>query len=67
VAQALAKEGIACGSGHFYAKRLLDSLNIWEPEVLRCSMAHYTSLSDVDRLIGALKRQIPTLTHLLKK
>ena len=67
VAQALAKEGIACGSGHFYAKRLLDSLNIWEPEVLRCSMAHYTSLSDVDQLIGALKRQIPKLTRPRKK
>ena len=67
VAQALAKEGIACGSGHFYAKRLLDSLNIWEPEVLRCSMAHYTSLSDVDRLISTLKRQIPALTRPLKK
>lgn len=58
VAQALAKEGIACGSGHFYAKRLLDSLNILEPEVLRCSMAHYTSMSDVEQLIDALKRQI---------
>jgi cysteine desulfurase family protein (TIGR01976 family) len=67
VAQALAKEGIACGSGHFYAKRLLDSLNIWEPEVLRCSMAHYTSLSDVDQLIGALKRQILKLTRPRKK
>lgn len=59
VAQALAKEGIACGSGHFYAKRLLDSLNILEPEVLRCSMAHYTSMSDVEQLISALKKQIP--------
>lgn len=58
VAQTLAKEGIACGSGHFYAKRLLDSLNILEPEVLRCSMAHYTSMSDVEQLIDALKRQI---------
>jgi cysteine desulfurase family protein (TIGR01976 family) len=59
VAQALAKEGIACGSGHFYAKRLLDSLNILEPEVLRCSMAHYTSMTDVEQLIDCLKRQIP--------
>ena len=66
VAQALAKEGIACGSGHFYAKRLLDSLNIWEPKVLRCSMAHYTSLSDVDRLISTLKRQIPAQTRPLR-
>jgi cysteine desulfurase family protein (TIGR01976 family) len=59
VARALAKEGIACGSGHFYAKRLLDSLNISEPEVLRCSMAHYTSHRDVEQLIDALKRQVP--------
>ncbi len=60
VARAFATEGIACGSGHFYAKRLLDSLNISEPEVLRCSMAHYTSHSDVEQLIDALKRQIPS-------
>lgn len=58
VAQALAKKGIACGSGHFYAKRLLDSLNIAELEVLRCSMAHYTSIADVDRLIQALETQL---------
>lgn len=58
VAQALSKDGIACGSGHFYAKRLLDSLNTAEPEVLRCSMAHYTSMDDVDRLILALEKQL---------
>lgn len=56
VAATLAKRSIYCGSGHFYAKRLLDSMNLAEAEVVRCSMAHYTSLEDVDQLIEGLQR-----------
>ena len=52
--KALAEQGIACGSGHFYAKRLLDSMALQDKEVLRCSMAHYNTLSDVERLTAAL-------------
>lgn len=58
LASNLARSNIACGSGHFYAKRLLDCLHLAEPEVLRCSMAHYTSYSDVDQLISALKQEL---------
>lgn len=52
--QELAARNIACGSGHFYAKRMLDSMHLEEKEVLRCSMAHYTSSGDVEGLIAAL-------------
>jgi cysteine desulfurase family protein (TIGR01976 family) len=50
----LAGRGIACGSGHFYAKRLLDSMQLQEKQVLRCSMSHYNSIEDVSFLIEAL-------------
>ncbi len=52
--EALARKGIACGSGHFYGKRLLDSMRLEDKEVLRCSMSHYNSLEDVELLIQAL-------------
>ncbi|MFK7864497.1 MAG: aminotransferase class V-fold PLP-dependent enzyme [Pseudohongiellaceae bacterium] len=58
VAEKLGQASVYCGSGHFYAKRLLDSMNLDEPEVVRCSMAHYTSLQDVDRLVDELRRQL---------
>lgn len=51
----LAAEGIATGAGHFYAKRFLDAMDLEEKEVLRCSMAHYTTLDDVDSLTAALQ------------
>ncbi|MFT4863662.1 MAG: cysteine desulfurase family protein (TIGR01976 family) [Pseudohongiellaceae bacterium] len=50
----LARRGVACGSGHFYAKRLLESMHLEDKEVLRCSMSHYNSIEDVDQLIQGL-------------
>jgi len=50
----LAGAGISCGSGHFYAKRLLDSMELEQKEVLRCSMSHFNSRQDVKQLIQAL-------------
>jgi len=45
----------AIGQGHFYAKRLLDALDITDPGgVLRASMAHYNTMDEVDTLIEAL-------------
>lgn len=54
---ALAKQNIAAGHGHFYAKRLLDSLGLKDSEdgVLRISFAHYNSEEDVARVIEALR------------
>lgn len=51
-----AEHGIALGSGHFYAKRLLEAINIPDVEdgVLRCSMAHYNTMAEVDHLTQTL-------------
>ncbi len=61
VPAALARERIAVASGHFYARRLLERLGVADPDdgVVRCSMAHYNTLEEVDRLTAALDRAIP--------
>lgn len=47
--------GIACGAGDFYAPRVLNALGI-DPEdgAVRCSMVHYNTLEEVDRLVAEL-------------
>jgi selenocysteine lyase/cysteine desulfurase len=55
VSEALGKRGIACWGGDFYAVRPLQAMGVdMERGVLRMSAAHYTSPSDVERLIKAL-------------
>ncbi len=51
----LAELGIEAGAGNFYAVRTLNRLGV-DPErgVLRLSFLHYTSKSEIDRLIAAL-------------
>ena len=46
---------ISCGSGHFYAYRVMEALGI-DPDdgVCRLSLVHYNSAADVDRLLTAL-------------
>lgn len=62
VAEYLGKKNIAIGKGHFYAKRLLDSLGIdSEAGVVRCSMVHYNALEEVDTLCEALDEFLATL------
>ena len=57
VAEALAREGINCWAGDFYAVRPLTAMGIdLDRGVLRMSMVHYTSGEDVARLIGALDK-----------
>lgn len=60
--EALARERVAVASGHFYARRLLERLGVADPDdgVVRCSMAHYNTLEEVDRLTAALDRAIPS-------
>ena len=55
VAAELAERGINCGGDDFYAVRPLRALGI-DPDqgVLRVSFVHYTTASEVDRLIEAL-------------
>ena len=56
VPTALAADNIAIGDGHFYAKRMLDSLGLLESDdgVVRCSMAHYNTADEVNQLIDSL-------------
>jgi selenocysteine lyase/cysteine desulfurase len=55
LARALAPHGIMAGGGDFYAVRPLTAMGIDPAKgVLRLSFVHYTSESEVDRLIRAL-------------
>ena len=57
VAEALGRDGIACGGGDFYAVRPLAAMGIDGAKgVLRMSAAHYTSAEEVAQLIAALDR-----------
>lgn len=57
IAEALGRDGIACGGGDFYAVRPIEAMGIDRNKgVLRMSAAHYTSADDVARLIAALDR-----------
>jgi cysteine desulfurase family protein (TIGR01976 family) len=60
IPQILQNDKIAVSSGHFYAKRLIEALGIKDPQdgVVRCSMAHYNTEDEVDRLIEALDRAL---------
>jgi cysteine desulfurase family protein (TIGR01976 family) len=51
----LEARGIACNAGDFYAPRVLQAVGI-DPEdgAVRCSMVHYNTQAEVDRLVGAL-------------
>ena len=57
LSEALAKKQIAAGHGHFYAKRLLDSIGLKDSEdgVLRISFSHYNTEQEVTRVIEALR------------
>lgn len=56
LASMLAAKKIAVGSGHFYARRLVEALGI-DPErgVLRISLVHYNTEEEVDRVLENLK------------
>lgn len=58
IARAVSRDKVAISFGHFYAKRLIESLGIRDTEdgVVRCSMAHYNTIDEVDRLIRSLDR-----------
>ncbi|MEZ5779484.1 MAG: aminotransferase class V-fold PLP-dependent enzyme [Paracoccaceae bacterium] len=57
VSATLAKHGVNCCAGDFYAVRPLEAMGInLSQGVLRLSMTHYTSAEDVTRLIGALDK-----------
>jgi selenocysteine lyase/cysteine desulfurase len=44
------------GSGHFYAVRAIEEMQInIHTGVLRMSFIHYTTMHEIEQLIGALK------------
>ena len=52
---ALAQRGILAAAGHFYALRLLEAMGVDPAQgVLRLSLVHYNSATEVDRLLAAL-------------
>lgn len=54
----LEPDRIAIGNGHFYAKRLVEAVGIEDADdgVVRCSMVHYNTMDEVDRLIASLDK-----------
>eukprot|EP00127_Corallochytrium_limacisporum_P002903 Clim_evm82s142 gene=Clim_evmTU82s142 len=58
VYEELAKEGIGCSSGHFYGRRLLEAINLPDPDdgIVRISMLHYNTLAEVDTAISGLQK-----------
>mgnify|MGYP000182768902 CR=1 FL=1 len=56
LATKLAKYGIMAGGGDFYAVRALEALGVdMEKAVLRLSFVHYTTRSEIDKLLNALE------------
>ncbi|MBL8759915.1 MAG: aminotransferase class V-fold PLP-dependent enzyme [Phycisphaerae bacterium] len=53
------RDGLAIRYGHFYSKRLVESIGL-EPDdgVVRVSMVHYTSPAEIERLIAWLGREL---------
>ena len=56
IPRTLATKGIAVSNGHFYAKRLIETMGVINSEegVVRVSMAHYNTEEEVGRLIAAM-------------
>lgn len=56
IAQGLHAHKVAVANGNFYANRLVGALGVKDIDdgVVRCSMAHYNSMEEVDKLIHGL-------------
>jgi len=55
IAAEMAKRGIMCGGGDFYAVRALDAMGVdMRNGVLRLSFVHYTTEAEVTKVIEAL-------------
>ena len=57
LSKALAEKDIAANSGDFYARRLLDKLDVTEKYggVLRISIAHYNTSAEIERVLEVLE------------
>ncbi|WP_309570349.1 cysteine desulfurase-like protein [Deinococcus sp.] len=50
----LSARGVDVGAGHFYAVQPLTDLGVYPQGVVRASIAHYTTVEDVNRMLTAL-------------
>jgi len=61
IAAELAKQGIGARSGHMYAPRLIQRLNLMPGGVVRVSLVHYNTVGEVARFRETLSRIVATL------
>ncbi len=50
----LTAAGVDAGAGHFYAVQPLKDLGLYPEGIVRVSIAHYTSMEDVERLLAGI-------------
>ena len=50
----LTATGVDVAAGHFYAVQPLKDLGVYPEGVVRVSIAHYTSMEDVERLLAGI-------------
>lgn len=55
VAERLAKVGVGVAAGHYYATMPMQALGLWPDGAIRASIAHYTTQTDLDKLIAGLQ------------
>jgi selenocysteine lyase/cysteine desulfurase len=55
VAERLAKVGVGVAAGHYYATMPMQALGLWPDGAVRASIAHYTTQTDLDKLIAGLE------------
>jgi cysteine desulfurase family protein (TIGR01976 family) len=64
IAAALAVRGVGARSGHMYAPRLMQRLNLMPSGTVRVSLVHYNTLAEVSRFREALADAIANLRNL---
>ncbi|MBO1437641.1 cysteine desulfurase-like protein [Meiothermus sp. CFH 77666] len=55
VAEQLAQVGVGVAAGHYYATMPMQALGLWPDGAIRASIAHYTTQTDLDKLIAGLQ------------
>lgn len=55
VAQRLAQVGVGVAAGDYYATLPMQALGLWPDGAVRVSLAHYTTPTDLDKLIAGLQ------------
>jgi len=61
IASGLAERGVGARSGHMYAPRLMQRLNLMPGGVVRVSLVHYNSLDEVTRFREMLSESVAAL------